>query len=330
MVSRYGMCGPQSGGPRLSALGLSAQRQRQQPGGLAQASGFTPTSTPQLSTGLSMPPPMHGGATPFRPGMGIPPKGGPVLQVPPSPGIRPPMGGLAAYTGAGGPSGPISGPQQPPMGRSRFMGRVPGAQPGNGLLRTAGGAYRDPGDRLSGMMNRFRPTGMYAKGGRVKKAVAALHEARNWLIHSSDEPEFDMARAELDQVPGAEGLKERLREIQKIWRTTDLSEDEAMGLGREMDDEFERFRSAMDPDSPSFQEQDLTFMDEPTRRPENERLRGSKVQGIKQEIEADSNLIDDRGQYSLQDWMEMYGISSDEARDLQGWIHQGDPRYKPF
>jgi len=88
-------------------------------------------------------------------------------------GNRPRMGGLARYAGAGGSPGPARRAQQPRAGRSRFMGRTPGAQPGNGLLRTAGNPSQNYGNRLRSMMGRIQ----FAKGGSVAKVLKAVNRA---------------------------------------------------------------------------------------------------------------------------------------------------------
>ena len=172
-------------------------------------------------------------------------------------GNRPRFGALSRYTGADRSSGPASRRQQPGAGRTRFAGRIPGAQPGNALLRTAGNASGYAGNRLNSLMSRVgrRP---FAGGGKVKKAVDALHEARDWLIHSSDEPEFDLALEELDKIgPEADILKTRVKTIKDLWPSL-TTVDEVQGTALELDDMFEKFRQAIDdPDAPSFQEQDL-------------------------------------------------------------------------
>lgn len=218
--------------------------------------GLGTATKPQMSTGLQY--------DPRRSGPKLQPAG-PSARMPPArgiPGNRPRFGGLSQYRGTGGVSGPARRPQQPGGGRTRFTGRIPGAQPGNGLLRTAGALSGNAGNRLNSLMGRTGPM-RFAGGGKVKKALAALSEARDWLIHSSDEPEFDLALEELDKVgPEADILKTRVKTIQDLWRSVE-TEDEAAGFGMELEDMFEKFRQAMDdPDAPTFQERDAIMMDE--------------------------------------------------------------------
>lgn len=168
---------------------------------------------------------------PMLGGLGGPPPGkGPQPMVPPSfpsgaqPGGQPPwgarpnIGGLAQYGRAGGFPGGFRGRQPFPGGRPGGRGGIPGGIAPNALLRTAGGDSGMGGSRLDQLMGGMRQR--YAKGGSVKKAVAALDRARSMLEDS--DPNFDQIATLLARdVPAASGIAGRIRRTAKAKPKTD-------------------------------------------------------------------------------------------------------------
>lgn len=210
-------------------LSKAMKRQRYQGGGLAQA-GMR-VRRPQQGRGMI--PPLGGGlqqavkpqidprsrmmgTTPPQRTM-VPPNmrppgatTGPVgpQQIPP--GVRPGTGALGQYAGAGGRSGAFRRPQQLADGQNRFMGRRPMGGAPNGLLRTAQSVSPNYGDRLQGMNRRLQ----FAKGGKVKRAIAALQRARVDLQDS--DPSFELIASALGKdVPNAGGIAAAIRATAK-------------------------------------------------------------------------------------------------------------------
>lgn len=123
----------------------------------------------------------------------------------------PPRLGLGRFRGAGGNLGPARRAQLGPgtQGAFRGIGRPPA--PASALLRTAGDRSGLAGMQLnrlmSGLQSARRP---FAKGGSVKRAIAALKKARD-ALHDSD-PNFDDIADYLKQnVPEARGLASRIK-----------------------------------------------------------------------------------------------------------------------
>ncbi|HUW45115.1 MAG TPA: hypothetical protein VMW50_04890 [Dehalococcoidia bacterium] len=135
-----------------------------------------------------------GGARP-----GMPPQG-------PAGGMRGFMDQLRQRGGAGGFPGPTAGPQQPQGALSRIAGRLPATGGQNGLLRSAQGAYRNPGNRMMG----GAPRAQFAAGGRVRRAIKALNGARSMLTDS--DPDFDhIADLLAKEVPEASHIAEKIK-----------------------------------------------------------------------------------------------------------------------
>jgi len=144
-------------------------------GGLAQMiQSFMQQQRGQQPGGGMMQPGGPGG--PVQPGGPGGPLGGgkqlPGRRIAPPPGKQPGLGGLGQYRRAGGFGGGTRTPQLPGGGRSRIMGRSPPGGGPNPLLRTAGAASQNQGNRLNQMMGRRGAgyTGMrFAVGGKVAK-----------------------------------------------------------------------------------------------------------------------------------------------------------------
>ena len=168
---------------------------------------------------------------------------------------RPVSGALSAYTETGGSSGAPSGRQLTGGARNRIAGRIPGRGAGNGLLRTASSAYRDPGNRLHTLMNRTR----FAKGGRVEKAVKALREARSWLFDAS-ETQPEIAKKLLSDVPGGQKLKDSIDEARMLSLGLDPvhNEKELRQIFQALQNRFEdaefALRESAEAEVPSMQE----------------------------------------------------------------------------
>ena len=135
--------------------------------------------------------------------------GGPSRSMPPQDpagGMRGFMDQLRQRGGAGGFPGPTAGPQQPQGALSRIAGRLPATGGQNGLLRSAQGAYRNPGNRMMG----GAPRAQFAAGGRVRRAIKALNGARSMLTDS--DPDFDhIADLLAKEVPEASHIAEKIK-----------------------------------------------------------------------------------------------------------------------
>jgi hypothetical protein len=183
------------GGMPQQPVGMMETRQRlsmpqrpgsPSPGGLQQM--FQRAQQQRLQQGAS------GG-----PGRSLAPPGNPGV-------VRPGLGALSQLGRPGASSGLARRPQLPQGARSGVTGRLPVGGGQNGLLRTAQGAYQNPGNRIMGGAPRAR----FAGGGSVRKAIKALDGARSMLTDS--DPDFDhIADLLSKEVPEASAIAEKIK-----------------------------------------------------------------------------------------------------------------------
>ena len=120
-------------------------------------------------------------------------------------GMRPPAPGGAR---------PIAPQVQPGMPRGTFNPgpNIPHQVPPPDRRVIPGPSQGNYGPRLRQMNANMRPRGRYAKGGKVKRAVAALERARG-MLHDSD-PDFDhIADLMKKDIPGAGSLAAKIRKV---------------------------------------------------------------------------------------------------------------------
>ena len=162
----------------------------------------------------------------------------------------PPRGALGRAAGrfaprgrAGAAIGPARRSQVGAGARNAFRRSPQEGMAPNGLLRTA----QDASGRYGVMLNRLQsglkqPARMFAKGGSVKRAVAALHEARSSLRQGSD-PDIDsIAKKLVTEVPGARRIATRMKALD---RDMDLGDEELRQAWKQVHEELRQLQKRL-------------------------------------------------------------------------------------